>query len=282
MSEIGTLHVKNAKNEIYDCVIYDSTDEFPYKQHINIKLPSGKIGYLVLDDVGNEYDSGLRILDNKSNTYQVCTQYVVDITKKYLTQDNYLINIVDYNYLYTSFKNIFGSKRVQLDKDCIYITTPSIKSGITKMLMIGLNISISFDDITLTTYNNGICNSDYGAANSFCAKTMLVKFEERKQYKIEFADSYSTIHYTSNIKNGLYLGKDVELLAEKSSTYSNLLKTNSYCLTDPNTGLISNGVTSTDNMYNWVNNSKNLWLAYPKSEQTYNYFELENFKYDKM
>lgn len=274
-------------NSRTECVIFHSYNNFPDNTKcVKVILDDGTNGYLPLSEIGSDYDSGLRYTDDVSGkTYQICSSYVFNIVNEYFINDNYYINIKNYDFLYHALYNIFNS-RVQMGTNCVYFTTPQLECGITKMFCIGLNIRItapnengSFENgVTITTYNNGLCDTSYDGDNKLKANALLVKLSPRTMYKIEFDNSYKKISYDDDniAKNCIIFGKDVEKLSEYSHSYQTLVDTKEYFTTNDAYGMISS-IDSSFSTYYEISAIKNMWLKYNHSTRVYNYYDLTNF-----
>ena len=286
-----SFYVHSKTGKPIECVIFHNTVYFPYpNKYVKVQLDdNGEFGYLPLAPVGSEYDSGMRYTENDGTVWQICTNVIYNLIKEYFVQDNYFINATDYSYLYKAFKAIFGG-RVRLTDDGIILKTPQYTCGITKMFMIGLDLRISWNDndsddftnsITLTTFNDGLNDTSYKGDNKHKADAMLVKFEPRKKYKIQFYDNHNGVSYTDEeaVRGCFIFGKDVENMEEKSGSYQTLIDTQSYCTCDESTGFVINANDVENPYYSDMQDMRNQWLNYNHSRKLYNYYDLVHLKY---
>ena len=284
-----SVYIHSNRDKPVECVIFQNTGFFPYKnKYVKVQMDfNGKYGYLPLAPVGSEYDSGLRYEEDNGTIWQICTNVLYNLRHQYFKANNYFINAYDLNYVYNAFKKIFSS-RVERDLNCIYLTTPPKDCGITKMFMIGLDLRISFgiDNknlnklVTLSTWHDGYNITSFGGDEKRKANAMLIKFEPRKKYKIEFYQSHGKTSYTNNenVKGVFIMGKDVESLEEKSSSYEKLILTNSYCTCNKITYEVDLAMQPMDLYYDDMKEMKRNWLDYTNSTYMYNYYSLENIK----
>ena len=285
-----SLFIHSKLGNPVECVVFQNTGFFPHKdKYVKVQLDSdGRFGYLPLDEVGSEYDSGLRYTENNGKIWQICTNVVYNLILQYFVDDNFYINTYDWNYVYTAFRKIFAG-RVRRGTNCLYLTTPHVDCGITKMFMIGLDLRISWtsaDDkdfkkaVTLSTWEDGLNATSYGGDEKRKANAMLVKFQPRRVYKIEFFDSRRKVKYHDNerIKGCFIFGKDVEKLEEKTSSYQSLIDTDSYCTCDVDTMDVEHASNKMAKYYDEVQELKEKWLEYTNSKFMYNYYDLVNQK----
>lgn len=288
-----SFYVHSSTGQPIECVIFHHTDLFPLKdKYIHVKLDgTNEDGYLPLAPVGSEYDSGLRYTADDGTVWQICTNLVYNIIDEYFVRDNYFINTLSLDYMYHAFSAIFAG-RVTRGSNCIYLVTPQFECGITKMLMIGIDLRISWTDdgtdnynkgITLSTYNNGVNDTSYGGDAKYKANAMLVKFEPRRKYKIEFHNSHKTSSYNDEerIRGCFIFGRDIEKLAEESSTYESIINGN-YCTCDEITYTVASASEYTDTYYYDTQELKDKILNYPHSTKQYQYYELAHIKYEDL
>ena len=235
--------------------------------------------YLLINKTPDVFDSGMRV-KIKRNIYQISTSYATHIIKTKFLTDNYYINITDINRLFYGLVNIFDT-RVVLNNDRIILTSPESKYGITKMLVVGLNVEISYidsiiddvDDIfTFTTYYNGWCNYNSTNPDRLKANAMLLEFDPNRIYQIKFSDSYKNYSYDSNIKNCIFFGKDVEDL--KNGDYNKIFHKNSFFTTIDNEVLDCH----TKKVRDELGNIRKSLTNYNQRNYTYNYSKLEDVK----
>ena len=285
-----SLFIHSVTGNPVECVVFQNTGFFPHKdKYLKVQLDSdGRYGYLPLDVVGSEYDSGLRYSEDNGKIWQISTNVMYNLMEQFFIDDNFYINTYDWNYVYTTFRKIFAG-RVKRGTNCIYLTTPQLDCGITKMFMIGLDLRISWADdndkefqkpITLTTWNDGLNATSFGGDNKRKANAMLIKFKPRKTYKIEFYDSHGKTKYLPNekIKGCFIFGKDIENLEEKSASYQRLIDTDSYCTCDLATSDIEHASNKMSKYYDEVQELKEKWLEYTNSKYMYNYYDVADMK----
>lgn len=287
-----SFYVQAVNGKPIECIIFEDTSLFPLPtKYVKVQLDdNNEFGYLPLAPVGSEYDSGLRYTEDVTGkVWQICSTITYNIFDEFFVNDNYFINITDYDYFYQAMKNIFGG-RVEYGDDCVYLTTPQQACGITKMFMIGLDIRISWtndgteywnDGVTLTTHNNGICDTSYGGDNKYKANAMLVKFEPRKKYKIQFYNKYLNIQYDANeiIKSCVIFGRDVEKLPEQSSDYSALINTDEYCTTNEEGNMVHANNRNYP-QFEMLNRMKADWMKYTNTRRMYDFYDLVHITYE--
>jgi len=288
-----SVYVHSNRAKPVECVIFQNTGFFPYKdKYVKVQLDhNGKFGYLPLAHVGDEYDSGLRYTEDDGTTWQICTNVIYNLIDHYFKADNLFINASDLNYVYMAFRKLFSS-RVTLGNNCIYVMTPPVDCGITKMFMLGLDLRISWclnntDDfskaITLSTYYDGLNDTSFGGDNKRKANAMLVKFEPRKLYKIEFFNKRGKISYNDidQIKGVFILGRDVERMFEYSASYKLLVDTKSYCTCNELNYEMEDASNMNSKYYDYMIEMKDKWMKYKNSNMVYNYYELKNIQTKK-
>src|SRR5574344_85384 len=263
------------------CLMYDNTIGFPIKDvHLTFLCPDGKRRYVPLNHVNSDFDSGVRCQDEFGNNFQICVGRQDNIINKYFPYGNILIPLNSYDYLYKTLVGVFGTARVKMgeNKDCVYFSPPSAASGITKMFIMGLNVRITTkDDVTLTTYKNGINDTSYGGDKHWTSNCMLIKFHSGEKFKIQFDDSYYGTSYAMNVpvKNSIVMGNTVEAMKEYSDNYINLISSTKWFLYNNVTNYI-NVADSTNQYVTWY---KKKYLLYTNSKHTYNYFDLQQIQY---
>ena len=275
-----------------ECTIFKYTNLFPFpNKYVKVQIDNdGNFGYLPLVPVGSDYDSSLRYTDNDGKIWQIASSIEYNILDNVFLTDNYFINLLDKERLFYSLKNIFDS-RVERENDTIYLNAPPTISGLIKMFVIGLDIRISWindgsndwnNAITLSTHENGLCDTSFGGDNKYKANAMLVKLQAGTRYKIDFNNTYGKISYADEdkVKGCLIFGRTVEQLKEKSSTYQSLIDTVEYCTTDKNYNMVlANKKEYVE--FKTMNLMKQSWLNYTNSKRVYDYYDLVDIKYQR-
>ena len=285
-----SLYVHSKTGKPIECVIFSSTKLFPYKdKYMHVILDNGDTGYVPLAPVGSEMDSGLRYTMDNGEVWQICSNVIYNILDTFLVDRNYFINTLSADYVYRAFRAIFGGHVSRQGKD-IYLLTPQFDCGVSKLFMIGVDLRITWIDetetdwskgVTLTTYNNGVCDTSFGGEEKYKANAMLVKLEPRKKYKITYYDSCKWTSYTpeERVKGCFIIGRDVEALPEESASYESLVQTDSYCTLDEKIDVILHASENTDDYYFDAWQMKNNWLKYTNSRRWYQYYEGKKLKY---
>lgn len=278
------LKIQNDK--IISCSMYDDYKTFPQGQKlIKAKLDDGTFKYLLIDEYFSPFDSGFRCL-SKNKTYQIDMSYVYKIFDVKFANANYYINLYNIQHAVNALNNLFDS-RVTKDGNDIILIAPRKNLGITKMLMIGLNISISYIDsvddevdnvFEFSTYANGSCNYMFNDINRNKMKAMLIKFDPTRKYKIHFEDSYHNMSYNENIKNCLFFGEDIERLPNVNNTYYNLMHITNFFTTNPFTfqfdsASIANSYSNKEILF-----IKDQYARYSNNKYVYNYYDLNDIK----
>jgi hypothetical protein len=182
--------------------------------------------------------------------------------------------------LFRGLVNIFDT-RVILNNDRILLTSPEARYGITKMLVVGLNLEISYidsikddrDDVfAFTTYYNGWCNYNSTNPDRLKGNAMLIEFDPNRVYQIKFADSFKNYSYDSVVRNCIFFGKDIENL--KNGSYHKIFHKQGF-------------FTTIDNeILDWHHSKVRQEIECIRSEitrynqrnYTYNYYKLEDSK----
>ena len=75
--------------------------------------------------------------------------------------------------------------------------------------------------VELTTYDNGLQTTSFGGDKNWLANAMLIKFNNREKFKIEFANDYHGTSYDSSaiVKNALVFGTVTESLPKQSYSF---------------------------------------------------------------
>jgi hypothetical protein len=261
------------------CRLYDKTTGFPLRgTHLSVLCEDNHIRYCPLDLLGSDFDSGVRCSDQWGNQYQICMMRQENMINKFFPFGNMIIPLTTYNDLYIILTGIFGKARVQLGEDCIYFSPPSGASGLTKFLAIGLNIRITnCYGHTLTTYNNGLVTTSYGGDYNWTAKAMLLKWKNKEKFKIEFENSYHGTSYLEDaiVRNVLVIGQSIEALKEESASMELLVNNHQWYLFN----VKRNEVNPVGDNNDYVKYFREHYLEYPKNKRTYNYYEIDKYKY---
>lgn len=263
------------------CKMYDNTEGFPLKNvHLSCYCSDGKTRYVPMDRLDRDFDSGLRAKDNFGNDFQICVARQENIINKYFPFGDILIPLTTYNDLYAIMCGIFGKAHVTMadDGSGLYFSPPNPTAGITQMFVIGLNIRITnMYGVELTTYDNGLQTTSFGGDKNWLANAMLIKFNNREKFKIEFANDYHGTSYDSSavVKNALVFGTVTESLPKQSYSFEQLFRTYKWFLYDVKTNYIH--CVELTNTY--INYFRRQYLDYTNSRHTYNYYDLSKLKY---
>ena len=274
------IFYSNYMKKIIKCRLYNSTKYFPLKNvHMSVLCDDGKRRYLPLNKLESDFDSGVRVRDKYGNELQVCVARQENIMKKYFDFGNLLIPLTTYNDLYATLVGIFGKAYVKVSDDGkgLCFSPPSEISGITKFLVVGLNVRItSMFGHTLTTYNNGLSRTSFGGDAHWIANTMLIRMRHREKFKIEFDNSYYGTSYDQSaiVKNALVFGRTIESFPSESSSYNLLVKNNRWLLFD----VKNNTVNQVDTSNAYIRYFRDKYLQYPNSIRMYNYYDLHKWR----
>jgi len=231
------------------CPVFDNFDSFPKHQKLaKIQLTNGMYKYILLDEIIAPYDSGVRYQQQKK-IYQVNTSYAYNIFDVKFANEIYYLNLQSIDYACFALRNVFDS-RVNKNGDYLYFTSPRKELGIRKMLIIGLNVEVSYIDsyddnaenrFTISTYNNGWCNYMHKNYERHKGKAMLIQFDPNRIYRIKCDNSLKDISYTDDeVKNCIFFGKGIEELPNVSANYTHLFHTNNFFTTNPETLQLEN------------------------------------------
>ena len=287
---MGSLfRLYNNRNTI-SCSMYDSNDSFPKDQKMaKVELDNGEYKYLLLDEIINPFDSGFRYkcFEDKK-TYQINTSYPYNIFNVRFFNANYYVNLINSSFALASLQKIFDSRVTDCGSNTLQIMSPRKELGITKMLIVGLNVGISYidkveddvdDTFTFTTYNNGACNYLFNNINRHKMKAMLVKFEPNRLYKIKFDNTFNKWNYYEAIKNCLFFGDYVERLPETSSSYVELLYSNNFFATNPQTLEFESSKTVDSYCQKEVLALRDQYARYSGGQYSYNFYELNDITF---
>ena len=276
--------LKFHSNRIVSCSLYDNYESFPIGQKLaKIELDDNTFKYLLLDKFKAPFDSGLRY-EEDSQIYQIDTSYVYNIFDSKFAFNNYYVNFKDIVYATFALSSIFDS-RVTRDGEDIILISPRKDLGITKLLLIGLNISISYVDkiddgvessFEFSTFMNGTCNCKSKTLDRFKMKAMLVKLDPERSYKIHFENSYRNISYNEDIRNCIFFGEDIENLPETSSSYHKLLHITNFFTTNPFTLSFDSANDFQSYTYKDIMLMKDQYARYSNNSYVYNYFNLND------
>lgn len=277
--------LKLQNNKIISCSLYDNYESFPIQQKlIKAQLEDGTFKYFLIDKDKSPFDSGLRYLSGK-NLYQVDSSYLYNIFDVKFSYNNFYVNLLDVPYATALLNNIFDTRVTSSEND-IYLVAPKKEFGITKILMIGLNISISYIDsiddevddcFKFSTTLNGWCNYFHPTIERHKMKAMLVKLDPHRKYKINFSDSFNHFRYNEGIKNCLFFGKDIEKLDETSKSYHNLWHITNFFTMD-NHYEYSYAGDLNSYAYKDLLIMKDQYARYSNNRYIYNYYDLNDIK----
>ena len=270
--------------DIISCSMYDDFVQFPKGQKlVQIQLDDGTFKYVLIDEIVSLFDSGFRYKDKKK-TYQIDYTYTYNIFSSLFIKANYFINMKDNIYVSMALRNIFDA-RVHATSNSIVLLAPKKNLGITKMLVVGLNVSVSYldkyeDDVessfAFSTYANGWCNYEVPSQNRRKMNAMLVKFDPNRNYVISFDDSYLNYSYDGEIKNCLFFGEYIENLPESSSSYAGLFNTNKAFSTNPETFEIDENLSFNSFSHREFQKLKDQYAHYSNNRYVYNYYDLSD------
>ena len=265
------VHIYNEKiNKYISCIAYSSKNHFVANKCLSLNI-DGNTYYVPLDRLSDEYDSSLRALI-ENNKYQICTSLPINVVNKYFPGGNLFIPLTSYQTLYKLFIGMFGEFHVKLKENGVLFKAPMTLSGLTKMFITGLNVSLTYNDTTWTTTYNGLSDKIYKKDN-LLSRSMLVKFVPEKNYLISFNDSFKSLNYSNEIvKNFIIIGYEVEQLKETSGDYKRLILTDEYYLYDENKHVI-NKIGQYAEQMKYINFAKNNYLK--KENTSYNYYLLQ-------
>lgn len=265
------LYIYNEKKDKYiACEAYSTKNHFVTDKCIACEV-NGKIWYVPLDYLSDEYDSTLRAFIDKKD-FQICTSLPVNVVNKYFTGGNLLIPLTSYETLYNLLVGLFGTFHVELNENGIMFKAPKKFSGITKLFLTGLNISVTLDDSTWTTTYNGFSDK-IQIRDNLISRSMLVKLIPGYNYFISFKDSFKNQHYSDElVKNFIIIGYEVEKLEETAGSYNALFINDEYFLYDELNHKIDRIGQFSDKI-RYINFIKNNYLK--KDNMLYNYYLLE-------
>ena len=216
------LHIHNdLTNEDVDIQAYTSKKYFPEEYCIAIKV--GRNTYYIPLEEWNEYDSSLRAYIDKE--YQVDKNLPVNIVNKYFPGGNLIIPLEDFYEIYTG---LLGKTYAEKQGNKIVFKAPPIISGLTKLFICGLNVSITYKGQNYTTYYNGLSNKPYKRDNLF-SNIMVTKLIPGYTYELSYSNIFLNYSYHNElVKNFILIGYDVEMLNEESWNYNHLYINENY------------------------------------------------------
>jgi hypothetical protein len=206
-----------------DVEIQAYTSKKYFTENYCIAIQVGRNTYYIPLEEWNEYDSSLRAYIDK--TYQVNKSLPANIVNEYFPGGNLLIPMEDF---YNVYSGLLGEDYASIRGNKITIKTPPIISGLTKLFICGLNVTISYKNQKYTTYYNGLSNKPY-KKNKLFSNIMVVKLLPGYTYELSYSDTYRTYSYSNElIKNFILIGYDVELLNEECWNYNSLYYHDNY------------------------------------------------------
>lgn len=266
----NSIYVKNqATGAVTELAVYDSPVGFQITDRYLTVTVGNVNGYVPLDYVGGEFDSGLRCSIG-GDVYQVSSSIIYNIIDSKLTSHNMFVNLTGYDALYKAMVYLFGTGRVKLGNGFVSITSPTVSAGITKLFTIGVDLVLVDGDTTWSTSANGWTSADVGGDRRNLSKAMLLKLDAGREFKLSFANNFAYVNSGDLISNCLIVGSTVESLPDVASSYANLRKSTSYCMFN-DTQLVSIDVKSGNQMYDYL---KGNTLNYVGSDECYNFYQL--------
>jgi hypothetical protein len=183
--------------KVHELCMYHVTRMFPFPhKYIPVELENGVMGYLPLNVVGSDYDSGFRYMDDDGTVYQICSKTAVDVFREMVHANNLVVlcrNILD---LYRAFRIVF-EERVTIadDRSYVELQCPHAACGVSRMLLVGAYMGVAVDDTSLVTYFNGLNMSAAGGDKSFMGRTMMIGLCQPHDYRffLEGGDIQATI-----------------------------------------------------------------------------------------
>ena len=223
------LYIYNERTDEYvACKAYETKNHFVSKKCLACEV-NDNVWYIPLDKLSDEYDSSLRATIEQ-NDYQICTSLPINVINKYFTGGNLLVPLTSYESLYNLFVGMFGTFHVKQCDNGIIFKAPQKFSGITKMFLTGLNISVTFQKSTWTTTYNGTSDK-YELRDNLISRSMLLKLVPGHDYLISFDDFFHRYHYADElVKNFIIIGYEVEQLGETAGNYNQLFISDEYFL----------------------------------------------------
>ena len=218
---------------------YPSTRYFPIPDRYVVVVDKYlRKWYVPLDLVGAEYDSGLRVrVAEDGLDYQVCTCRLFNVLNVRLTRANAFINVRSLDYVALALGKVFGPSRVKVTGSTVTLRVPSVDAGVTRLLLVGLNASVTTDDgVTISTLKNGWnISSFYGDAQRH-ARAVVVELTPRRVLTFAFDDDYAYADPTLPVHNCLILGRVLEAVLPEAGLLSPFYESDSWCTYDEVTG----------------------------------------------
>ncbi len=195
-----SLFVKDKKGCTREVAVYSVTSGFPLPhKYVTLSMTNGRKGYLPLNVVGADYDSGVRFTEASTGTvYQVCSKAQVDVFRELVHADNLVILCTNTQSLYAALRAVFEERVVLADDhDSVLLHAPHRFSGVSRMLLIGayLGVTVDVDNVTLDTHFNGLNMSAAGGDQSYIARAMMLGFVQPNVYRffVEGGDVRATL-----------------------------------------------------------------------------------------
>ena len=138
----------------YELAMYHNTRCFPDPaRYLRVTTKDGGVkGYLPLDEVGAEYDSGLRWTEAATGrVYQVCMKAATNVFRDTVHADNAVILCTSNDVLRAGLRSLFDERVTNEVSGPVHMTSPGPRSGVTQMLVVGLDFRIAVDDVSMTT-----------------------------------------------------------------------------------------------------------------------------------
>lgn len=213
-----SLFINIGGSRVVECAVYEKTNEFPNPtKYVSITTASGRRGYLPLDDVGNDYDSGLRFTEALTSVvHQVCTRVETNIVNTYIHLNNYFA-VLTPTSTYDVLRAVFED-RVTTDGNYVYLRAPGNAAGVSKMLIAGDGVEVNYGDITYSLEANG---GQQASPFTKSARAILVKFERGHVYRLRVTGRACAV-----------IGQDVDSLPDFASGFTDIAVVENVCSLD--------------------------------------------------
>lgn len=192
----------------HELAMYHTTRSFPDPhRYLQVLTKQGRVkGYLPLDTVGSEYDSGLRWTEASTGTvYQVCSKAAVNVFRYIVRADNAVVVCTSNTVLRAALRSLFEERVGNDPPGDVLLTAPAAGSGVTQALVAGLNLRIGVGDAELSTLMNGLNISSFGGDSSMLGRTMLVRMSPPNVYRLSSSGAcFAHLVHLVNCLSGLF------------------------------------------------------------------------------
>ncbi len=210
---------------VNELTLYDVAGGFP-----NTLCLATDDGYLPLDEPGEPFDSGLRLMADNGHVYQVCSALTGNILLMRMVADNLLVPLDDIGDAYAALAYVLGNSRVKLGNGgAVSVLAPAGQSMVTQLLLFGAGIKLELDNsVTLKSSKNGWNISPVGGDRQVLGRILLLKLVPGRRFTLT-VDGSGWPDDGEPVHAGLALGYAVEALPKAVTTVEPVCAAPSWC-----------------------------------------------------